>query len=187
MADHVYTFRTALQGFNRSDVVQFIEATTAAHENALHQLQMDNSRLQQQLDEANAYIAQLQQNLAQARTAGEPAPYVPEELPPLQPECPPAQPTPDFEELELAAYRRAEQTERNARQRAAQLCQQIESMVQQSSRALDANRQTISGLSEELSRNIAALQHAMGQIRTTLEQSTGFMQKLELPVEDPEL
>ena len=44
MAENAFTFRTALQGFNRTDVMNFIESTTAAHETALHQLQMENSR-----------------------------------------------------------------------------------------------------------------------------------------------
>ena len=39
MADsNTYSFRTALQGFNRADVVHFIEQNTAAHEAELRQL-----------------------------------------------------------------------------------------------------------------------------------------------------
>lgn len=46
MADsNTYSFRTALQGFNRADVVHFIEQNTAAHEAELRQLQLENSRL----------------------------------------------------------------------------------------------------------------------------------------------
>ena len=54
MADsNTYSFRTALQGFNRADVVHFIEQNTAAHEAELRQLQLENSRLAQQLNDAN--------------------------------------------------------------------------------------------------------------------------------------
>ena len=61
MADsNTDSFRTALQGFNRADVVHFIEQNTAAHEAELRQLQLENSRLAQQLNDANTYIVQLQ-------------------------------------------------------------------------------------------------------------------------------
>ena len=117
MADsNTYSFRTALQGFNRADVVHFIEQNTAAHEAELRQLQLENSRLAQQLGDANTYIVQLQQTVTSLQQAPAAPAAVPEPvLPPLEQETPPSQ----YEELELAAYRRAEQAERKARERAA--------------------------------------------------------------------
>lgn len=180
MADtaNTYSFRTALQGFNRTDVVNFIEKTTAAHENDMRQLQLENSRLAQQLQDANAYISQLQQSIAVMQA--EPAPVAPVQstLPPLEPETPTSQ----YEEMELAAYRRAEQAERNAKERAAAFYQQIDDLVARTNAKLTQDDKTLGQLAGDLGTNIAALQQIMAKIRATLDESTRFMKKLDLPL-----
>lgn len=55
-------FRNALHGFNRDDVVSYIENTAKQHEEELNQLREQNIRLHRQLDEANDTIARLQEN-----------------------------------------------------------------------------------------------------------------------------
>lgn len=64
MADNttVNRFRNALHGFNRDDVVSYIESTAKQHEEELSQLREQNTRLHRQLDEANDTIARLQVN-----------------------------------------------------------------------------------------------------------------------------
>ena len=52
-------FRNALHGFNRDDVVSYIDSTAKQHEAELRQAQEKNLRLQRQLDEANQIIASL--------------------------------------------------------------------------------------------------------------------------------
>ena len=52
-------FRNALHGFNRDDVVSYIDSTAKQHEAELRQAQEQNLRLQRQLDEANQIIASL--------------------------------------------------------------------------------------------------------------------------------
>lgn len=63
-------FRTALHGFNRDDVVQFIETKTLEHEKALRSKNDEITRLQgelddksSQLDAANAELSRLQEEL----------------------------------------------------------------------------------------------------------------------------
>lgn len=191
MADTNYSFRTALQGFNRTDVVNFIEATTTAHENALHQLQMEKSRLEQQLNDANAYINQLQQAIAsmQLNQNAQPETVPAVELPPLEEPTPAVAPVmqSDFEEMELAAYRRAEQAERKAKERATALYHQIDNVIAKTNERLECDDKTLSRLTGDLSANIAALQQAMAKIRTTLDDSTQFMKKLDLPSEIDEV
>ena len=189
MAENAFTFRTALQGFNRTDVINFIESTTAAHENALHQLQMENSRLEQQLEDANAYINQLQQTIAAMQSAPE---NLPESAPPavdlpyLEDPTPAVSPViqNDFEEMELAAYRRAEQAERKAKERAAELYRQIDQVIAQTNDKLALDDKTLSRLTGDLSANISALQQTMAKIRATLDESSLFMKKLDLPLDD---
>lgn len=192
MSENAYTFRTALQGFNRTDVVNFIESTTAAHEAALHQLQMENSRLEQQLGEANAYIEQLQQTIAAAQTpteSYEAEPILAVELPPLEDPLPAVSPVMqnDFEEMELAAYRRAENAERQAKQRAAALYRQIDEVIAQTNDKLEIDDKNLSRLIGDVSTSVAALQQTMAKIRLTMDESTRFMKKLDLPaVEEAE-
>ena len=188
MAENAYTFRTALQGFNRTDVVNFIEQTTADHENDIHQMQMENSRLNQQLMEANAYIDQLQQTIAAMQVAQDEAdePMLAIDLPPLEDPMPAVSPViqNDFEEMELAAYRRAEQAERKAKERAAALYHQIDEVIAQTNDKLELDDKALSRLTADLSANISALQQTMAKIRLTLDESTRFMRKLELPLDE---
>ena len=49
MADQAYHFRTALQGFNRQDVIHFLQELTQRHEGELCRLRDENRRLREQL------------------------------------------------------------------------------------------------------------------------------------------
>ena len=105
----VKNFRTALGGFNREDVVRYIEYMNNKHNAELEQLKtqlqaaqealdkVDNSELEAKLEAAEARCAELE-----AQLSGEaPATVVPES--------------------ELEVYRRAERAERLARERASQI------------------------------------------------------------------
>lgn len=106
-------FRSALGGFNRQDVVNYIEYMNNKHNSELEQLNtqlqnakealaqaeaVDNSELQAKLEAAEARCAELEAQLAEAGTAAGIKPGD-----------------------ELEAYRRAERAERLAHDRAAQI------------------------------------------------------------------
>lgn len=55
----VNRFRAALHGFNREDVVSYIETTAQQHEAEVRQLQEQNLYLRRQLDDANEAISRL--------------------------------------------------------------------------------------------------------------------------------
>lgn len=105
----VQNFRTALGGFNREDVVRYIEYINNKHHSELEQLntqlqtakealaQADNTELLAKLEAAEAQCAELEAQLA----AGVPAAAAQGD--------------------ELETYRRAERAERLARDRAAQI------------------------------------------------------------------
>lgn len=132
-------FRTAMRGFNRTDVVQFIQNLTAQHEKELRVLQEENDRLtgtletaQAERDAAVAEKSALEEQLLTLRER----PDAPEASPvdldaPLAP--PEGQPAPSekLNELELAAYRRAEMAERLARERAASADEQLQALFAQ--------------------------------------------------------
>ena len=112
----VQRFRSALGGFNRNDVVQYIEYMTNHYQSQIQQLtnQLENakaapsdSELQAQLDAALARCAELEAKLSE----------------------------PCGEAAELEAYRRAEKTERLANDRARQICQKAEEVAEEISAA----------------------------------------------------
>lgn len=63
MPDHemIYRFRTSLHGFNREDVVSYIETSGREYEEELQKLRSANEGLRAQLQEATAAIAEAEQ------------------------------------------------------------------------------------------------------------------------------
>ena len=57
MAEPVQNFRTAVHGFNREDVVRFLETATARHTAEVNQLQDDVARLEKELASCEKEIA----------------------------------------------------------------------------------------------------------------------------------
>lgn len=106
----IQNFRSAIGGFNREDVVRYIEYMNNKHTSELEQLKsqlqtaqedlakVDNTELVAKLEAAEARCAELEAQLAQGATAAVPQ-----------------------EENELETYRRAERAERLARERASQI------------------------------------------------------------------
>ena len=132
-------FRTAMRGFNRTDVVQFIQNLTAQHEKELRALQEENDRLTGTLETAqadlNAAILEKSTLEEQLRTLREQsdapeASSVDLDAPTAPPEAQ-AAPSAKLNELELAAYRRAELAERLARERAASADEQLQALFAQ--------------------------------------------------------
>jgi tRNA U34 5-methylaminomethyl-2-thiouridine-forming methyltransferase MnmC len=109
-------FRTAFRGFNREDVVHYIEYLNNYYNTQLQQLNAqlqsaqanDNTELLARLEAAETRCAQLEAELAEAQAA--PAPI-------------------SATEEELEAYRRAEKAERLAQERASQIYTQANAVL----------------------------------------------------------
>ena len=56
MAEPVQNFRTAFHGFNREDVVRFLETATARHTAEVNQLQDDVARLEKEREKCQSDI-----------------------------------------------------------------------------------------------------------------------------------
>ncbi len=113
-------FRTALRGFNREDVIHYIEYLNNHYTRQLEDLSTQlqaaqaavptvNTDLEARLQQALARCAQLEAQLAEKEAAISAAPTATEE--------------------ELEAYRRAERTERQARDRAQQIYTQANAVL----------------------------------------------------------
>ena len=121
-------FRSAFHGFNREDVVNYIEYLNNKHNAQLEQLnnqlqnalsQSQGGDLQAQLDAALAKCAQLEAQLAAQGASSAPS------------------------DTELEAYRRAERAERMARERASQIYRQATAVLADSTEKVDTAAQQL--------------------------------------------
>lgn len=181
-------FRTAVSGFNRTDVVNYIEAASAEHQKALRKLTderdklaADNAALQAQLDGAAApetdgalqeKLEQVQQELEQARQ--EPA---------EQPETEQPQ-EPSIQSKELSAYRLAAQTERNAVIRARRIYGQLSNLCEDArSRYLESGEE-IAALTADLQTGLGRLQDAFAEVQVIFDDAQNAFDQMELPEAD---
>ncbi len=168
MADQTQKFRSALNGFNREDVVQFIQSLTARHDRDLSDLKEENARLQSALDKANAEsdalrqrISELEIQLAEANESLEAA-----TAPQSEPE------KPDWGAQELAAYRRAEEVERQSRERAKQLHRELTGLVADASVQMDEANEALSEAMAQLTEDLTRLQTAMAAGKKVLNDTS---------------
>ncbi len=197
MATPTEKFRSALNGFNRTDVVQFIQRQTAEHEKALRQAKEENTRtsragseLREQLAQASAELEALRaekEALAEenARLLAEQtrlkeelrkcASVVPEAAaaePELDRPFAPVSVPSEFNEMELAAYRRAEQVERLSRERAAASTERMRSIFEQANTKLDLTTADLAAVLETCNSDFAQLQEILRAARAVLGESS---------------
>jgi len=144
-------FRTALNGFNREDVVNYIEYLNNRHNVQMEQLHTQLQTAQEalaaaketakpavdetlatQLEEANARIAALEAQLAER---------------PVQASVP--------VESELEAYRRAERAERLAQERAAQIYAQANAVLAEATLKVDTAVEQITAQLQQVQDTVA--------------------------------
>lgn len=157
MADQTQRFRAALNGFNREDVVQFIQSLTSRHDRETADLKEEKDRLQEALDKSNAEAEALRQRIteleAQLQEANETLEAATAPLP--EPE------KPDWNAQELAAYRRAEEVERQSRERARLLHRELTGLVADASVQMDNATGALDDAMAQITEDLTRLQAAM--------------------------
>ena len=181
----VDNFRSALHGFNRTDVVQFIQEQTLSHERAMRQQKEETERVQNALEEARNEIDRLTAlnedltaKLEEAEAKAEAS--EPEEVPspapldaPMEPVQSVVQSAPsNFNEMELEAYRRAEMTERMARERAEAASGRMKSIFSQADEKLGITQQDMSTLSQTFHHDFEQLQQILDTARDIVSESS---------------
>ena len=165
-------FRSALNGFNREDVVHFIEYLNSRHSAEVNQLKAELDLLRsrpaapaedhsRELSEALAEVEKLKAELAQLRQRGAAA------------EAAPA--APSGTAMELEAYRRAERTERVARERAEQVYHQVNGVLADASVKVDEAYSKIDGLSQQVAAQLTQLQEAVTGSRQALSDAAATL------------
>lgn len=176
----IENFRTSLHGFHRGDVVQFIQQQTATHERIQRTQKEELTRLQEALNESRSEVDclkaerdALRSQLEEARTA-ERGEEVSRALD--TPIAPPAAVAPsavsDFNELELAAYRRAEMTERMARERAAASAERLRAVFTQADEKLCLTGRDIATVIDSFREDYDRLQQLLLALQSIVGESS---------------
>lgn len=195
MLEQPNQFRSAFNGFNRDDVVRYMEFINNKHSAQVAQLTneleylkgkqdtLDSSRvseLEKQLSAALAEndvlkhrIAALEHSLQEARAAA------------VQPAAP-AQSNPPSES-ELEAYRRAERVERVAQERARQVGQQTAQALGAISAQMDGAAQELSQMAAQIAQQLEQLQQAVAESRQAVGDAAQMAASLNAEIEEGEL
>lgn len=158
-----HNFRSAIGGFNRQDVVRYIEYINGKHISLVNQLKSENQALKDELAALQAHPAaedadlRSQLDAALARIA---------ELE-SQPSAPTAQ--------ELEAYRRAERMERIAKERADAVYHQVNATLAEASTQLSGAAGSYGQLVDSVVSQISQLQAAVESGKIALENAAAAM------------
>ena len=168
-------FRSSLHGFNRQDVANYLEYLNNRHAAQVNQLNTDLEALRRQAaapveDPQRAALEarcrELEQQLETARQDREEA---------LLRSC--------GEKLEanreLEAYRRAERTERIARERAEQVYSETGAVLTQASSRIETALRQMTGISQQVTGQLDTLQTAIASSRLALQDAAQTIDKLK--------
>ena len=186
-------FRSAFNGFNREDVVHYLEYLNSKHNNLVNQLSEEAENLRQKVTlaaeavaadssraeqivaleaEKEELLAKLAESEAErARLEAENA-----ELR-RQLEAKPAaavQPTSSME-MELEAYRRAERAERMARERADQVYRQTNGVLAEATVQVDKVAADIGTIAYQVTEQLKLLQNAVTGSKDALKAAANLM------------
>ena len=204
----VSRFRSAINGFNRTDVVNYVESISVEHQKQLRQLQnelaqlrAENETLSAEKDALAEKAGKLESALEAAKTelaaeqtarkqAEDEALELLERIPDEPAEAPEEDADSDAEapeaapDDELAAYRRAALTEQNAAARARRLQAHMSALCDNARSRYQDTGEEISALAVDLTTGIERLQDALAELQLIFDQSEEAFEALELPEEE---
>ena len=189
-------FRSSLHGFNRQDVANYLEYLNNRHAAQVNQLNTDLEALRRQAEAPaedpqrtalEARCRELEQQLSIARQERDEALAQREAA-----EQKLASARQDREEAllrscgekleanrELEAYRRAERTERMARERAEQVYSETGTVLTQASNRIEAALRQMTGVSQQVTGQLDTLQTAIASSRLALQDAAQTIDKLK--------
>lgn len=189
------TFRSALNGFNRDDVVHYIEYLNAQHASEVNQLTSEaeflRSKLEERLDlpgeeespaDVQALEAQLQAALAENKRLEEELQSALEAREQAQADLEALRnqqtTTQNVTSQELEAYRRAERVERLAQERSVQVYHRVNGVLADATVKVDEAADTIGTLSDQVLAQLNQLQQAVSGSKQALQDAAQTMYAL---------
>ena len=184
MSEPVQNFRTAFHGFNREDVVRFLETATARHTAEVNQLRDEIARLEGDLSllrmRSGDGASQEELEALQAENARLKAQVEELETQLTEPAATPIRDETSWKDEELAAYRRAETVERQARNRAAQMYHRVNGLIADLAARMDGSKAEMTAAAEALGQALDQLQLALDGGQSILTEGTATLRALEL-------
>lgn len=173
-------FRAAFNGFNREDVVHYLEYINSKHTAEVNQLTSEADFLRTKLetlspsqDQAET-IAALEAERDELRTQVEALQARCEELEqnqiPAVPVCGPAE--------ELEVYRRAERTERMARERADLIYRQTNNILGEASVRVNDVAEQVGPMADQILSQLAQLQSVIASGKQSLQEAAMILSTL---------
>ena len=181
-------FRSAFNGFNREDVVHYLEYINAKHTNQINELTTENEFLHQQLvampdqEDHQHLVSSLEDRCAELTRQLEAAQARCEELEQAAAQAPtkenaePQKPalSPSASE-ELEAYRRAERIEREAKERAELVYFQANSVLTEATSKVDGISADITEMADKVMTQLTQLQVAVSSSKQALQDASSIM------------
>ncbi len=189
-------FRSSLHGFNRQDVANYLEYLNNRHAAQVNQLNTDLEALRRQAEAPaedpqrtalEARCRELEQQLSIARQERDEAlaqrEAAEQKLEAARQDREEALLRSCGEKLEanreLEAYRRAERTERMARERAEQVYSETGTVLTQASNRIEAALRQMTGISQQVTGQLDTLQTAIASSRLALQDAAQTIDKLK--------
>ena len=167
-----HNFRSAIGGFNREDVVRYIEYINTKNTNTVNQLKSENQSLKEELStlrqSANAPSDALRAELEAAQ----------ETISALEArvaELTAQRAAEDLAGQELEAYRRAERMERNARERANEIYRKAAATLAEAGVQLDSAVQQYNAVADTVAAQINSLHAVTKSSKEALETAAATM------------
>ena len=190
-----YNFRTAFNGFNREDVVHYIEYINSKHTAQVNQLKSDLAAAQQENaqlratperdPELEAHVAQLE---TEAQAADQTRAALEAELAAVKAQLSDAlseqAAVQRRNEEELEAYRRAERMERQAKERTEAMYQKANGVLADATAKVDDASAQINGIADQVAAQLAVLQQAVTGSKTALKDAATTLYTIRLTNEE---
>jgi len=184
-------FRSAFNGFNREDVVHYLEYINSKHTTQINQLTAENQELriaaQQPAQDLQELVNSLQAQCAELTTQLEAEKAANAELTgkldALEARCkeleeseaPAADPVSVLASEELETYRRAERIEREAKERADLVYYQANGVLSEATAKVEDISADITDMADQVMRQLTQLQMAVSSSKQALQDASSIM------------
>ena len=178
--DAPQSFRSAFNGFNRQDVVHYLEYINTKHQTQVNELTAEADDLCRQLEDLQAKTTQVAELEAQLSAMTEERDALRAQVEQMQAAEPVQEPQPEMDggsqvADELDSYRRAQQVERSARERAELVYHQANGVLNEAIAKVDAATAEITVKTDEAMSQLTQLQMAVSTSKQALQDAVSLM------------
>ena len=173
-------FRSAFNGFNRQDVVHYLEYINTKHQDQINSLTAETEDLHRQLEELQAQAAQIAELEARLAAMTEERDALRAQIEQMQAAEAVQVPQPETDggsqvADELDSYRRAQQVERSARERAELVYHQANGVLNEAIAKVDTATAEITAKTDEAMSQLTQLQMAVSTSKQALQDAASLM------------